>query len=424
MIQPLIQTGIILSLLTVLLSAGCSLEEKRRSGVTGAVTGSASIEDTRYRAPRALGKFVDRLIADGRDWHQHGIYIESLRDSEPIAILNDKSEFNPASVMKLATSLAALHKLGSGYRFRTEFRAEGLVKDGDLQGDLILLSGGDPSFSISDARRVGLALRGAGIRRVLGRLVVVGQFICNENSSTLVSASVLVRNTGVVFKNSPQLVDPSAYQHHGQLVAAVESDSLIRIVQYLNAFSVNSMADMLALHIGGTAGVEKFLIDEIGMPQQSVFVSHASGLDTNRLTPRDTVKLLRAMMNWLNRHQLQPSSVMPVAGRDAGTLRARFAENEFAGSVVAKTGTLYSTDAGVAALAGVVYTRDHGPLLFAVFDMAEGRRVDQLRNIQDQFLKDLMTEFGGPDTLFKGLDLRIPIQIESRVRLASGEFVI
>jgi D-alanyl-D-alanine carboxypeptidase len=233
-----------------------------------------------------------------------------------------------------------------------------------------------------------------------------------------------MRNSGITFKQPPRQVEPTAYQQRGQQVAAVESDSLIRIVQYLNAFSVNSMAEMLALHVGGPAGVERFLIDEIGMPRQSVFISHASGLDINRLTPRHTVRLLRAMMGWLDRHQLPPSSVMPVAGRDAGTLRARFAENEFVGSVVAKTGTLYSTDAGVAALAGILYTRDHGPLLFAVYDMAEGRRVDQLRRIQDQFLKDLMTEFGGPDTLFGRAEPQAALQIESRVKLPSGEVVI
>lgn len=413
-----------LLMLVVVFTAGCSSGAGTKAGLISAANGRTSIDLARYRAPRALSRFIDRLVADGRDWHQHGIYIESLRDAEPIAILNEHNEFNPASVMKLATSLAALHKLGSGYRFRTEFRADGEIHKGDLLGDLVLLSGGDPSFSISDARRVGTALRRIGIRRVTGRLIIVGAFTCNENSDTLVSAGVLSRNSGIVFKNPPQLVDPQTYQPRGYQVAAVESDSLLRIVQYLNAFSVNSMAEMLALHVGGPAGVERFLIEEIGMPRQSVFISHASGLDINRLTPRDTVKLLRAMMGWLDRHQLPPTSVMPVAGRDAGTLRTRFAETEFAGSVVAKTGTLYSTDAGVAALAGILYTRDYGPLLFAVYDMAEGRRVDHLRRIQDQFLKDLMTEFGGADNLYGDPAPRAGLRIESRVRLASGEVVV
>jgi serine-type D-Ala-D-Ala carboxypeptidase/endopeptidase (penicillin-binding protein 4) len=186
------------------------------------------------------------------------------------------------------------------------------------------------------------------------------------------------------------------YVPRGRLLLTVESDSLLEIVRYLNAHSVNSMADMIGMHIGGPGGVQKFLINSIGLPSDAVYISHASGLEVNRMTPKDTVNLLRALMRWLTANNLDPSAVMAVAGIDAGTLRGRFA-GRFAGSVVAKTGTLFSTDRGVAALAGIIYTRDRGPLLFAVYDMAEGKQVPQLRRVQDEFLKELILECGGPD---------------------------
>ncbi len=412
-------------LLSIVLLSACSSIASRQIGnqanASGKGNGAAPLDLSRYRTPRALDQYVERLTAEGRDWQQHGIYIESLDQAEPIALLNEANEFNPASVMKLATSLAALHRLGSEHRFRTAFRADGELRAGILEGDLILLSGGDPAFSINDARRAGAALRQAGIRRVNGRLVVVGEFTCNENSSTAVSARVFARNAGLVFKNPPQLLSASGYKTRGNEVLAIESDTLLRIVQYLNAFSVNSMAEMLAQHVGGPRGIEKFLIDEIGMPRQSVFISHASGLEINRLTPRDTVRMLRAMIAWLDRHQLSPSSVMPVAGRDEGTLRRRFTESDFAGSVIAKTGTLYSTDSGVAALAGIMYTRDQGPLLFAVYDMAEGRQVHHLRQIQDQFIKDLIRECGGPAPVPANGQKSPTAPTESRVKLANGQ---
>jgi D-alanyl-D-alanine carboxypeptidase len=87
---------------------------------------------------------------------------------------------------------------------------------------------------------------------------------------------------------------------------------------------------------------------------------------------------------------------MPVAGVDSGTLIDRFAEEDFRGSIVAKTGTLYDTDGGVAALAGLACTNRFGPVVFAIYDMAEGRRVDHLRRIQDDFLRDSIIELGGP----------------------------
>ncbi|MFM8393169.1 MAG: D-alanyl-D-alanine carboxypeptidase [Acidobacteriota bacterium] len=401
--------------------AGCSSNaEERRRDVNKE---SGAIDLSRYQPPRALDQYVSRLVADGRDWQQHGVYIESLQDPRPIAILNESNEFNPASVLKLATSLAALHKLGSEHRFRTEFRADGEIRSGQLKGDLILVSGGDPAFSISDAKRVGEAIRQFGVRQVNGQLLVIGDFTCNENSSTAVSARVFARHTGISFKRPPQFITVDQYQPRGQQIVTVESDSLLKIVQYLNSFSVNSMAETLALHIGGPTGVERFLIEEIGMPRESVFISHASGLDINRLTPRDTVRLLRSLMDWLDRHKLHPSAVMPVAGRDAGTLRERFAEENLAGSVVAKTGTLYSTDSGVAALAGIVYTRKYGPLLFAIYDMAEGRRFDQLRRLQDQFLKELIEECGGPSPVISTNSRQLGLTMESLIRLFNGEVV-
>jgi serine-type D-Ala-D-Ala carboxypeptidase/endopeptidase (penicillin-binding protein 4) len=414
----LLQLGAISILLVYL--TGCSSNAEERGGAKKETGG---IDLSRYQPPRALDQYVDRLISDGRDWQQHGVYVESLHDPRPIAVLNEAQEFNPASVLKLATSLAALHKLGSDFHFRTEFRADGEIRSGKLNGDLILVSGGDPAFSISDARRVGEAIRQSGIRQVTGQLLVVGHFTCNENSSTAVSTRVFARHSGISFKQPPRFIQPDQYQPGGKQIATVESDSLLKIVQYLNSFSVNSMAETLALHIGGPSGVERFLIEEIGLPRQSVFISHASGLDVNRLTPRDTVRLLREIINWLDRHNLPPSAVMPVAGRDAGTLRERFAEQNFAGSVIGKTGTLYSTDSGVAALAGILYTRRYGPLLFAVYDMAEGRRVDQLRRLQDQFLKELIDEFGGPAPVIPATSGQPGIQIESLIRLSTGEIL-
>ncbi len=87
---------------------------------------------------------------------------------------------------------------------------------------------------------------------------------------------------------------------------------------------------------------------------------------------------------------------MAVAGMEAGTLAGRFTDDEFAGSVIAKTGTLRTTDGGAAVLAGLAFTRERGTVIFAVYDMAEGRQVLRLRQRQDEFLKNLIHELGGP----------------------------
>jgi serine-type D-Ala-D-Ala carboxypeptidase/endopeptidase (penicillin-binding protein 4) len=388
-------------LLLLLLSfsvTSCAAASMRDAEMTKSFSGRNLVKPTGYHDTRALKDYVSRLTADGRNWRQHGVYVETLGGADPVAMLNETAEFNPASVIKLSTTLAALDKLGLEYRFRTEFRADGVINSQarELTGDLILLSGGDPSFSKANAEQVGDVLRKEGIQRVNGSLLVVGAFTCNENSSTRVSAEVFIKHSKLLFNKPTRYENFVQYVPRGRSLLTIESDTLLRIVQYLNAHSVNAMADMLASHIGGPQGVQKFLVEQIGMPKHSVYISHGSGLEVNRMTPRDTVKLLRAMMGWLEKRNLKLPAVMPVAGIDSGTLGGRFRDGQFAGSVVAKTGTLFTTDTGVAALAGVMYTRHRGPLLFAVYDTAEGKRVPQLRRLQDELLKNIMVECGGP----------------------------
>ena len=148
---------------------------------------------------RAVDTFRERLRSEGRDPASHGVYVEALKDHSALAASNEDVLYNPASVVKIATSTAALDALGSDHRFVTEFRSEAELdkQKGLLKGDLILVSGRDPSFSIADARAAGDALRQLGIQRVAGDLVVVGPFICNENSQTDISAGVFRRQSRV-----------------------------------------------------------------------------------------------------------------------------------------------------------------------------------------------------------------------------------
>jgi len=372
--------------------------------------------------PHALVEFKNRLAAEGRNCNQHGVYVETLENAEPIAAFNDNALFNPASVTKLATSLAALDKLGADYRFLTEFRTDGEIdsRTGELKGDLLLVSGGDPSFSIQDARKVGDGLRQLGIRRVSGSLVMVGPFTCNHNSQTDISAGVFRRNARLSTHNATRYASPRGGAP-GRLLLAVESDTLIHILQQQNAHSVNAMADALGNYIGGPEAVRRFLVKRLQLPEEAVYFTHASGLDVNRMTPRATAKVLRALITYLAGKGYTPEAVMPVAGIDAGTLRDRFADEAFAGSVVAKTGTLHDTDGGVAALAGLAFTRSRGPLLFVVYDMAEGRNVMRLRRMQDEFLKNLIAELGGPAPLANHVE-KAMIQVpESRIIFAQQE---
>jgi len=73
------------------------------------------------------------------------IYIrEALDDNTTIAALNENKPLNPASVIKLLTTLVALDQMGAGYRWQNELYYSGAVKNGTLTGDLYFRGNGDP----------------------------------------------------------------------------------------------------------------------------------------------------------------------------------------------------------------------------------------------------------------------------------------
>ena len=93
---------------------------------------------------------------------------------EPMLRVMHQAErpFNPASTMKLVTTHAALAMLGPNYRWTTRFLTTGPIRDGVLQGDLILQGGGDPHLVIEDLHALMADLRAQGLTTIRGDLVV------------------------------------------------------------------------------------------------------------------------------------------------------------------------------------------------------------------------------------------------------------
>jgi len=78
----------------------------------------------------------------------------------------------PASVAKVMTAQYALEALGSQHRFSTRLLATGPVSGGRLNGDLILLGGGDPGLDTNALAEMAAALKAAGLREISGRFLV------------------------------------------------------------------------------------------------------------------------------------------------------------------------------------------------------------------------------------------------------------
>jgi len=92
----------------------------------------------------------------------------------PRALLsvNAAVAMNPASVMKLVTTYAALELLGPAYRWKTEAYTTGPVREGVLDGELVLKGYGDPKLDLEAFWILLRALRGKGLRDIRGDLVL------------------------------------------------------------------------------------------------------------------------------------------------------------------------------------------------------------------------------------------------------------
>ncbi|MHA6263491.1 D-alanyl-D-alanine carboxypeptidase/D-alanyl-D-alanine endopeptidase [Arenibacterium sp. CAU 1754] len=78
----------------------------------------------------------------------------------------------PASVTKTLTALYALEVLGGDHRFVTRLMATAPVQNGVLDGDLLLVGGGDPLLNTDHLAEMARQLKVSGLREVRGRFLV------------------------------------------------------------------------------------------------------------------------------------------------------------------------------------------------------------------------------------------------------------
>ena len=347
----------------------------------------------------ALEKSLAKLRGRRYSRENQGVLVESLDGSKILAEFNADVTFNPASVMKLATSFAALAHFGADYRFQTSVYGDSELdtKTKSLLGKLYVHSDGNPVFGKKEAAALSRSLVRRGLRRVEGDLVVIGPFCLDDRFTTLKSVEQLRRaltRSGIAIKGKTVLQAGDDVSLTSKVLYLRHTSTRLRdILWEQNAHSVNEIADRLGYLLGGSSTVQQFLIENCGLETNEIYVDRPSGLEYNRMTARAAVKMMRALYFWLNEHQMKLQDIMPVAGLDEGTLYGRFRDPDFRGGVLGKTGTNPSKDGGVSALAGLAYTRDHGPVLYAILNSRGS--VNTYRRWQDKFLKDFIEENGG-----------------------------
>jgi D-alanyl-D-alanine carboxypeptidase/D-alanyl-D-alanine-endopeptidase (penicillin-binding protein 4) len=386
--------------------------------LVAAALAATTASDT-FAAPPELGAALGRALrTPGVDARHTAALAVDLRTGEVVFGANERLAVAPASAEKLAVSLAALRRLGPGYRFRTEVAATGALVGRAWRGDLFLVGHGDPTLVTSDLDALARDVVRWGIRRVTGSvhgdeshfdarraapgwkpsfvglesrplsaLSVDGTRPRGANSSAAAAAAALtaaLERRGVAVAGPPRTGRAPA----DVLPLALDlSVPLSSIVRHMNRESDNFVSEMLLKELGaavagrGTTAAGALVVRsslvEAGVPVAGIRITDGSGLSRlDRLTAQALVAILRA---GADDPEIRGAFVtsLAVAGI-SGTLKRRLERRPTRGRVIAKTGTTSQASA----LAGFVRRR----YVFAVVQNGSPVPYWAARAAQDRFV--------------------------------------
>lgn len=332
---------------------------------------------------------------------------------------------NPASVVKLATSLRALETLGADHRFTTTF---GTTKQKDGTSSLVVEGGADPDFHFENAMLVATALREHGARRVddvfvgerfwigwergtagrepdprkrredMGRRLVAAWSPSKWSDDDRRNWREIAQRRGWNVEKPPGIDiqgrvrtdSPPAWQP----VVVHRSEPLVVALRRFNVFSNNDI-ERLDASVGPASELAAFLRSKWGADAAPASFATSSGLNRNRMTPRMVVRLLRDLRTFLASKGHEPEDVMPVLGCGPSTLPELFPllrESGEANGLIGKTGTLNLQDGGVSALAGYLPA---GPgMMFFVAAPGAGGDLWGARAAEEQWVRRVLLKHG------------------------------
>lgn len=351
-------------------------------------------------------------------------------DGNVVGTANGDIAVIPASTEKIVVAAVALERLGGDHVFTTRAVVPSAPVDGVIDGDLVLLGGGDPLLSsewyptsglerrpVSDPTSFGSladGVRAAGVTRITGSVLgdgsryddefyapgwgngvagleagpydalmandarVLGedQRADNPNSAAAREFTRLLRERGVVVEGEAGVGLVSDLAEVPAEIASVDSAPLADVVAEMLTNSDNNTAELLVKEIGfdatfeGTreAGVAAMTsqLRSWGVDTTDIVLADGSGLS---LDNRLTCDALGALLQ-----RSGPTgtigAALPVAA-ETGTLDDVFTEHPVAGRLLGKTGTLnnppFNEDPpAVKALAGYLPVDGGGAVEYAL----------------------------------------------------------
>ena len=129
--------------------------------------------------PAQNGSALQQLLqTEGLKQAAVGISVKSVADGGKVVEYRPDMALTPASVMKLLPTWLALREKGENYQYQTPVYYSGALKDSVLEGNIVVVSQGDPTLDSkyfpkhAFVRALATAIEKKGIRRIRGKVIV------------------------------------------------------------------------------------------------------------------------------------------------------------------------------------------------------------------------------------------------------------
>lgn len=342
-----------------------------------------------------------------------GLMVYDLTADSVLFRHNERQLMRPASTLKMMVAVAALDRLGGGYRYATSLCHSGRVEGRTLEGDLCCVGGFDPLFGRADLDAFVDSVRRLGIDTIRGDVYAdvsmkdtlrLGEGWCWDDDNPVLSPLLLsgkdnfveafrrrLRAAGIVVD------DGGTERRHAAAstpVCRIER-RLTDVLRPMMKESDNLCSESMFYQLAASAGTSSpasaktgrrmvnRLVSRLGFKPSDYYIADGCGLSLyNYVSPELEVAFLR--------HAYHDDAIyvplyasMPVAGID-GTLGSRMRRGYARGNVHAKTGTV----TGVSALAGYCTAANGHTLCFSIINMGI-RRAATGRGFQDKVCEAL-----------------------------------
>jgi len=97
--------------------------------------------------------------------------LDQLHNTKNILEWRSNIAMNPASTMKLVTTIASLDILGPQYQWTTNIYTDGVIENSTLIGNIYFQGDGDPRLTSDELNKLMLSLKAIGIEKIDGNLI-------------------------------------------------------------------------------------------------------------------------------------------------------------------------------------------------------------------------------------------------------------